>query len=107
MIITDYRVKSVLRTYTKQLQRSKLPSDILPKTEGESAHLGTEKVVISEEARQRFLREQLVRQALSKLEQEKNLNEDKESEKTEEKGQSVELDGEASDKPENINQGGG
>ena len=107
MIITDYRVKSVLRTYTKQLQRSKLPSDILPNNGEGNTPISGEKVVISEEARQRFLREQLARQALSKLEQEKNLNEDKESEKTEEKGQSVELDGEASDKPENINQGGG
>jgi hypothetical protein len=107
MIITDYRVKSVLRTYTKQLQRSKLPSDILPNNGEGNTPISGEKVVISEEARQRFLREQLARQALSKLEQEKNLNEDKESEKTEEKGQSVELDGEASDKPENINQGRG
>jgi hypothetical protein len=107
MIITDYRVKSVLRTYTKQLQRSKLPSDILPKTEGESAHLGTEKVVISEEARQRFLREQLVRQALSKLEQEKNLNEDKESETIEKDESSTELGGKAGEKPQNISQGRG
>jgi hypothetical protein len=107
MIITDYRVKSVLRTYTKQLQRSKLPSDILLNNGEGNTSISGEKVVISEEARQRFLREQLARQALSKLEQEKNLNEDKESEKTEEKGQSVELDGEASDKPENINQGRG
>ena len=107
MIITDYRVKSVLRTYTKQLQRSKLPSDILLNNGEGNTPISGEKVVISEEARQRFLREQLARQALSKLEQEKNLNEDKESETIEKDESSTELSGKAGEKPQNISQGRG
>ncbi len=55
MIITDYHIQSVLRTYTKQLQRSKLagsPSD-------RDHSMPVEKVSISEEAKQRLLMERM------------------------------------------------
>jgi hypothetical protein len=59
MVITDYRVQSVLRTYCKQLQRSKL-----------SGRLGTEvgkipeeKVTISDEARRRMIMDRVATQA--------------------------------------------
>ncbi|MCX7823225.1 MAG: hypothetical protein N2260_07275 [Syntrophobacterales bacterium] len=72
MIITDYHVKKVLRTYTRQLQKARLPSELIPKGEGgNSQTFGGERVVISEEARRRLVMEQLVKHAASKLESEK------------------------------------
>ena len=60
MIITDYHIQSVLRTYTKQLQRSKLA--------GSSSNCDhsmlVEKVSISEEAKQRLLLESVKSQAM-------------------------------------------
>jgi hypothetical protein len=60
MIITDYRVQSVLRTYSKQLQRSKLPDK---PSEGERKP-SAEKVTISEEARRRLIMERMTSQVL-------------------------------------------
>ena len=59
MVITDYSVQSVLRTYTKQLQRSRLSR----KLEGEETKATNEKVTISEEARRRMIMERVASQA--------------------------------------------
>lgn len=61
MIITDYRVQSVLRTYSKQLQRSKLPDR--PSSESERKP-SAEKVTISDEARRRLVMERMTSQVL-------------------------------------------
>lgn len=83
MIITDYHVKKVLRTYARQLQKAKLPSEQVLKTEGnETSPLAAgEKVVISEEARRRLVMEQLSKHAVSRIEKEKDLNGDGKNEK--------------------------
>lgn len=59
MVITDYRVQSVLRTYSKQLQRSKLSR----KLDGGDTKASNEKVTISEEARRRMIMERVPSQA--------------------------------------------
>lgn len=83
MIITDYHVKKVLRTYARQLQKSKLPSEQLSKTDGnETSPLAAgERVVISEEARRRLVMEQLSKHAVSRIEREKDLNGEEKNEK--------------------------
>ena len=53
MVITDYRIQSVLRTYTKQLQRSKLDEKIVPDSAG--AQPVEEKVTISPEAKRKMM----------------------------------------------------
>lgn len=60
MVITDYHVQSVLRTYSKQLQRSRL-SNI---TDRAAAKAQSEKVTISEEARRRNIMDRVASQAL-------------------------------------------
>lgn len=60
MVITDYRVQSVLRTYCKQLQRSKLPSS---RCECEDGKVPQEKVTISDEARRRMIMDRVATQA--------------------------------------------
>ena len=61
MVITDYQVESVLRTYSRQLQRSKLATQ----TQGEDRPpLSSEKVTISDEAKQRLLMDRVKSQAL-------------------------------------------
>ncbi len=69
MIITDYRVKSVLRTYAKQLQRAKLqkksPANISP---------SKERVTISEEAKKQLIFMGLSKQALEKLQNTEETN---------------------------------
>jgi hypothetical protein len=60
MVITDYRVQSVLRTYSKQLQRSKLAR----KLDMEDPGASREKVTISEEARRKVIMDQVTSQAL-------------------------------------------
>ncbi len=64
MVITDYRVQSVLRTYTRQLQRSKLASKAGRKAEGESS---VEKVSISDEGKRRLMMDRLTTQVLEKM----------------------------------------
>ncbi|MGV8075274.1 MAG: DVU0524 family FlgM-associated protein [Syntrophobacteraceae bacterium] len=59
MVITDYRVQSVLRTYSKQLQRSKLDR----KLSEEDVKVPQEKVTISEEARRRLIMDRVASQA--------------------------------------------
>jgi hypothetical protein len=65
MIITDYHVQSVLRTYTKQLQRSRLSG----RTSEHDRSTPIEKVTISEEAKQRLLMERIKFQALEQASQ--------------------------------------
>jgi hypothetical protein len=65
MVITDYRVQSVLRTYTRQLQRSKLLA-----TGGRdtgSADSGAEKVSISGEGKHRLMMDRLTSQVFGKI----------------------------------------
>jgi hypothetical protein len=59
MVITDYRVQSVLRTYSRQLQRSKLARTL----DFEDTKRAEEKVTISEEARRRMIMEGVATQA--------------------------------------------
>ena len=63
MVITDYHVQSVLRTYTQQLQRSKLSERIVPEPDGTQPT--EEKVTISSEAR-RMMMERLSSQVIEK-----------------------------------------
>ncbi len=64
MVITDYRVQSVLRTYTRQLQRSKL----LAKSSKDSggADSNSEKVSISGEGK-RMMMERMTSQVLENM----------------------------------------
>jgi phage gp16-like protein len=60
MVISDYRVQSVLRTYGKQLQRSKLANRL---GAGENKSPAAETVTISEEAKRRLIMERVTSQA--------------------------------------------
>lgn len=60
MIITDYRVKTVLRTYAKQLHKAKLARVDLQRESVPS----TERVTISEEAKRRLVIDRLSQKAL-------------------------------------------
>lgn len=62
MITTDYQVKSGLRTYSRQLQRSKLTAK-LDAPGNAPKQMPSENVSISQEGRQRLNVEQLVGQA--------------------------------------------
>ena len=64
MVITDYRVQSVLRTYTRQLQRSKITGKAGRKADGESS---AEKVSISDEGKRRLMMDRLTTQVLEKM----------------------------------------
>ncbi len=64
MVITDYRVQSVLRTYTRQLQRSKLSA----KTGRDSSGDGSaEKVSISPEGKRLLMMDRMTSQVLEKM----------------------------------------
>ncbi len=64
MVITDYRVQSVLRTYTRQLQRSKFAGKVGRKADGESS---AEKVSISDEGKRRLMMDRLTTQVFEKM----------------------------------------
>jgi hypothetical protein len=68
MVITDYHVQSVLRTYSRQLQRSKLVSQ----TSEHDRPLARVTVSISDEARQRLLLDRIKSQALEQAYQEQD-----------------------------------
>lgn len=59
MVITDYKVQSVLRTYSRQLQKSKLAR----KLELGETKQPEENVSISEEARRRMIMDRVATQA--------------------------------------------
>jgi hypothetical protein len=63
MVISAYQVENVLRTYSRQLQRSKLVSQ----DSGEDQPMPSERVTISEEARQRLLMDRVRDQALEQV----------------------------------------
>ena len=65
MVITDYHVQSVLRTYSRQLLRAKLPH----LSGQEVRSLSAVKVTISEEAQQRLLMDRIKSQAMEQLDQ--------------------------------------
>ena len=64
MVITDYRVQSVLRTYSRELQRSKVTKD--GRDEG-ATDAGTEQVSISGEGKRRLMMDRLTSQVLEKM----------------------------------------
>ncbi|NLI82504.1 MAG: hypothetical protein GX443_12590 [Deltaproteobacteria bacterium] len=64
MVITDYRVRSVLRTYSRQLQRSRLSAE-LTHDAGEPRST-VEKVTISDDARRHLVMERMTSQVLEK-----------------------------------------
>jgi hypothetical protein len=65
MIITNYQVQSILRTYTRELQRSKSSSDAEP-----AAGSGTsseEKVSISSEGQRTYMMNRMTSQVMEKM----------------------------------------
>jgi hypothetical protein len=68
MVITDYQVENVLRTYSRQLQRSRMVNQM----PGEDRPMPSEKVTISEEAKQRLLMDRVKTQALEHVQYNKN-----------------------------------
>lgn len=64
MVITDYRVQSVLRTYTRQLQRSKLAKVEAETTDSKPS---VERVSISDEGKRRLMIERLSSQVLEQM----------------------------------------
>ncbi len=64
MVITDYRVQSVLRTYTRQLQRSKLSAKTGRDTSGDGS---AEKVSISPEGKRLLMMDRMTSQVLEKM----------------------------------------
>ena len=65
MVITNYRVQSVLRTYTRQLQRSNLTAKADRETG--SGDSGREKVSISGEGKNRLMMDRVTSQVLEKM----------------------------------------
>ena len=65
MVITNYRVQSVLRTYSRELQRSKLAADA--NSESGSEDSCAEKVSISSEGQRRYLMDRMTSQVLEKM----------------------------------------
>jgi len=65
MVITNYRVQSVLRTYTRQLQRSNLTAKADRETG--SGDSGGEKVSISGEGKNRLMMDRVTSQVLEKM----------------------------------------
>ena len=65
MVITGYQVQSVLRTYTRELQKSKLRAQ----EEGESgsSENGTTKVSISSEGKRKLIMDRLTSQILENM----------------------------------------
>ncbi len=65
MVITDYRVQSVLRTYTRELQRSKLSANA--SSDAVSAGSSVEQVTISSEGKRVFMMDRMSSQVLEKM----------------------------------------
>ena len=64
MVITDDRVQSVLRTYTRELQRSKLAK---ARSAAGDPDAGVEKVSISSEGKRMLMMDRLTSQVLEKM----------------------------------------
>ena len=65
MVITNYRVQNVLRTYTRQLERSKLTAKTSQDASGSDS--GVERVSISGEGKRRLMMDRLTSQVLEKM----------------------------------------
>ncbi len=65
MVITNYQVQSVLRTYTRELQRSKLSADADVKA-GSGAS-SEEKVSISGEGQRKYMMDRMTSQVMEKM----------------------------------------
>ena len=65
MVITDYRVQSVLRTYSRQLQRSKFSAKSGRETGGGDS--SAEKVSISGEGKRMLMMDRMTSQVLEKM----------------------------------------
>ena len=65
MFITNYRVQSVLRTYTRQLQRSQLSTKADRETDGGGSNV--EKVSISSDGKFRLMMDRVTSQVLEKM----------------------------------------
>ncbi len=65
MVITDYQVQSVLRTYTLQLQRSKLST--MGGRDSGGGDASTQKVSISGEGKRRLMMDRMTSQVLEKI----------------------------------------
>jgi hypothetical protein len=63
MVITDYRVQSVLRTYGRQLKRSGAGKH---GPDGQEEDASVERVIISDEVRRRLIMERMTSQVLEK-----------------------------------------
>ncbi len=72
MVVTDYHVQSVLRTYTRQLQKTRLGAVLGGEERTERS--ADDKVSISEEARRRLIRDRVTSQVLEKQREETNLD---------------------------------
>ncbi|MEJ5347445.1 MAG: DVU0524 family FlgM-associated protein [Desulfosoma sp.] len=72
MVVTDYHVQSVLRTYTRQLQKSRLAAVLGGEERTERS--ADDKVSISEEARRRLIRDRVTSQVLERQREETNLD---------------------------------
>ncbi len=72
MVVTDYHVQSVLRTYTRQLQKTRL--GVVLGGEERTERSADDKVSISEEARRRLIRDRVTSQVLEKQREETNLD---------------------------------
>ena len=65
MVITDYRVQTVLRTYTRQLQRSKLSTE--GRRDAAGADSSMQKVSISDQGKRKLMMDRLTSQVLEKM----------------------------------------
>ena len=65
MVITNYQVQSVLRTYTRELQRSKLSDEVDRRSENDNT--SEEKVTISSEGQRRYMMDRMTSQVLEKM----------------------------------------
>jgi hypothetical protein len=65
MVITNYQVQSVLRTYTRELQRSQLSANA--KGEAGSTDSGVEKVSISSKGQRMHMMNRMTSQVLEKM----------------------------------------
>jgi hypothetical protein len=63
MVTTDYHVRTVLRTYGRQLLRARL----LTRSDREASVISDVKVTISEEAKQRLLMDRIKSQGAEEL----------------------------------------
>ena len=65
MVITNYQVQSVLRTYTRELQRSQLSANA--KGEAGNVDSGAEKVTISSKGQRVHMMDRMTSQVLKKM----------------------------------------